>query len=109
MTIDFSVTKRALTLGSTPDSVTGWYAKTFTDSTKEVIIVMKGSSTMNLPAGLWVRTDALGLTQDAFVEGDEIYYSTSQTYYEVKAIRNHYLGNNFYFRELDLMELPLHE
>jgi hypothetical protein len=104
MGLTLNVTKRALTLGSA-DAITGWYAKSFTESTIEMILVQKGSTSSFLPPGTYVRTDALGLTADTVEEGDEILANSK--YYEVKTVRPHYLGDSFYYRECDLTLLPL--
>ena len=102
--MNLQVTRQKLTLG-TRDSVTGWYAKSFVDTTVEMIIITKGSTNSLLPPGTYVRTDALGLTTDGFLEGDQIL--ADNTYYEVKATREHTVGDSFYYRECDLTLLPL--
>jgi len=109
MTLNLQVTLRKLTLGA-PDSVTGWYTKSFTEQprAREVYIVERGSNRALLPPGSYVRTDALGLTCDGFEEGDEI-KTENGVYYEVKATREHFFLNSFDHREVDLVQLPLHE
>jgi hypothetical protein len=102
--MNLQVTRQKLTLG-TRDSVTGWYTKSFVDTTVEMIIIAKGSTNSLLPPGTYVRTDALGLTTDGFLEGDQIL--ADNTYYEVKATREHTVGDSFYYRECDLTLLPL--
>ena len=72
------VTRRELSLGAA-DSITGWYAKSFSNSTIKMIIRPKGSS---LPGGLYAKYDLTGFTPDYIVEGDEI-IDTNSTYYSV--------------------------
>jgi len=106
MPLSFNVTRRALSLGDA-DTVTGWYAKTFTNSTVEMIIRPKGSTFMMLGMGFYARYAQTGYTQDPVVEGDEI-KDAQNVYYEVKSIEEHFLGDNFFFRECELMKLPIH-
>jgi hypothetical protein len=73
----------------------------------EIYIIAKGTTPSLLPPGTYVRTEALGLTADPVVEGDEII--VNDVYYEVKTVRLHYLGDGFYFRECDLTLLPLQD
>ncbi len=106
MTIDFSVTRRALSLGDA-DSVTGWYAKVFTPSTIEMILRPKGSVFTIHGMGYYARHALTGYTQDPIVEDDEI-IDAKTNYYEVKTIEENDLGDNFIFRECELAKLPLH-
>jgi hypothetical protein len=98
------VTRRQLQLDSPRDSTTGWWTKSFHEETVEMPIIQKGTNQSLLPPGTYVRTDALGLTADSVVEGDEIL--ANGTYYEVEAVRNHYLLDSFTYRECDLTLLP---
>ena len=106
MTLDFSVTRRALSLGDL-DSVTGWYAKTFAETTIEMIIRPKGSSFNVLGMGFYARHTLTGFTQDAVVEGDEV-KDSGNVYYEIKMAQEHYFGNSFFYRECELSKLPIH-
>lgn len=107
MTIDYSVTRRALSLGSA-DSVTGWYAKVWTETTTEdVIIISKAESYKLVGMGTYVHYDAMGFTQDPFSEGDEI-KDSADNYWEVKSQREVYNGDAFIYRELQLAKLPIH-
>lgn len=106
MTLSFDVTRRALSLGS-QDSVTGWYGKSFADSTIEVIIVPKGTVFTVLGMGYYARHTLSGYTQDAVVEGDEI-KDGQNVYYEIKTSQDHYIGDTFIFRECELSKLPIH-
>lgn len=99
------VTHRRLQLDSPRDSTTGWWTKSFHEETVEMPIIQKGTAHSLLPPGTYVRTDALGLTADPVVEGDEIL--ANDTYYEVEGVRSHYFLDNFSYRECDLTLLPL--
>ncbi len=106
MPISFDVTRRALSLGSI-DSITGWYAKTFTETTIEMIILPRGSSFHLLGMGYHAKHTLSGFTQDPIVEGDEL-YDSANIYYEVKSVEDTYLANTFMFRECELSKLPIH-
>jgi len=97
--MSLQVTRQKLVLGDR-DATTGWYSKDYTETTKEMIVIAKGSTTSALPSGVYVRTDALGLTTDGFNEGDKI--QKGNVTYEVKATREHVIGESFWFRECDL-------
>lgn len=109
MTLNLQVTHRKLSLGSR-DSVTGWYAKSFTEQARniEMLIIPRSSASLARLAGTYVRLDALGLTCDGVKEGDEI-KTDANVYYEVKATREYFISNSFSHREVDLVQLPLHE
>ena len=69
---------------------------------------MDKSSQLNaFKAGTWVRTDALLLTDDGIVAGDEIKTSAS-LYYEVKAVRPFFAADSFDHYECDLHFIPSH-
>jgi len=104
--LSFDVTRRKLQLGSR-DSVTGWYSKGFTTEAIEMIIVDRGTSQTPLPPGTYVKLDALGMTADPVVEGDEVDTEDGRRY-EVKAIGEVWgPGDNFVRRDCDLTRLPL--
>lgn len=105
--LSLDVTRRKLTLGS-PDSVTGWYSKSYTESTIEMMIIPRAASDIASAAGVYVRLDAVGLTCDGVDIGDEI-KTASNVYYEVKATKEHWVADSFMYRECDLVQLPLHE
>jgi hypothetical protein len=104
LNVTFNVTKRWLTLG-TADSVTGWFAKHYSESTIEIILILKGSTPSLLPPGTYVRTDALGLTADPVEVGDEIETDVGE-YYEVKTVRQHWIADSFHYNECNLTLLP---
>jgi hypothetical protein len=100
-----NVTRKHLTLGDR-DTTTGWYTKEYDNLTIEMYTTTKGSNPSLLPPGTYVKTEALGLTADPVVEGDEIV--VNNMCYEVKTVRFRYIAGSFYFRECDLTLLPLH-
>lgn len=99
------VTLYSLGLGAR-DSTTGWYAKRFTESIITGILVTKSTTQIAHALGTYVRTDALFITSEVVEEGDEI-KTTSDLYYQVKAVRFIYFGKSFNRRECDLTFLPL--
>jgi hypothetical protein len=101
------VTRRVLSLGAR-DGVTGWCAKSFAESTIKMCIIPKGASTLALACGTYVRLDAIGLTDSAFQEGDEV-KTVRNIYYEVKTIREHGVTPDIIeYYECDLVKLPLY-
>jgi len=104
LSLNFEVTRRKLQLG-TRDAVTGWYDKAHAESTQEMIVVPRGATSTALPAGVYVKLDAVGLTADPFEEGDEVNNDMGE-YYEVKTILEHFLADSFWFRECQLTRLP---
>ena len=101
-----AVTRRALSLGA-QDSTTGWYAKSFAETSIKMFIVSRAASSTHLPPGVYVRTEYLGLTRDTVALGDEI-KDADNDYYEIKTIRKHKIGATLYFYECDLTLLHLH-
>jgi len=101
------VTRRRLML-LTQDTTTGWYDKDYEDSTSKGLLIPRAASDVALAVGTYVRLDYLYKTADPFEEGDEI-RDAKGSYYEVKAVRPHYIGDNFFHRECDLTLLPMHE
>jgi len=76
--------------------------------TIEMLITDRSSRSTPLPSGTYIRLDALGMTADPVVIGDQIKDSAGR-YYEVKAVR--YVmgpGDNFVRRDCDLMLRPLY-
>jgi hypothetical protein len=106
MTLDFVVTRRALTLGAI-DDVTGWYAKSFSETEIEMIIQPKGSFFTVSGMGFYARHTLTGFTQDAVVEGDEI-KDSANVYYEIKTSQDYPLGDSFIYRECELAKVPIH-
>lgn len=94
--------KRLMLMGR--DAITGWYDKAYEDSIIDALILDKSTNRIALACGTYVRTDALAITCDPLVEGDQIIVNGE--YCEVEAVRNHYLGNSFTNRDADLTLLP---
>jgi hypothetical protein len=103
--LSFNVTKRALTLGAR-DAVTGWAAKSYVESTVEMIIINQSNRQLAVQAGTYVRSDALGFSKTVFVEGDQMKDDES-VYYEVEAVRPRKIGNKLVCYEYDLTIQPL--
>lgn len=98
--VSLDLTRRALSLG-TRDTVTGWCKKVWTETTIQGWIIEKSSQLQALKAGTWVRTDALLLTEDGIVEGDQV-KTQGSVYYEVKAVRPMMNGDSLDHYECDL-------
>lgn len=77
------VTRRTLTLGNA-DTVTGWYAKSFANSTIKMILQSKGASFNSGAMGFYARYPLTGFTSTEVVEGDEILVNSK--YYSVKTV-----------------------
>jgi hypothetical protein len=106
MGLSFDVTRRALTLGSA-DSTTGWYAKTFSTSTIEMVIVPRSMQRLAFSAGVYPKYEVSAFHLDPVSEGDEIVDSASN-YYEVETTEPHYLGDSLYYYETQLTKIPMH-
>jgi len=91
------------------DSITGWYEPFWEDNDSEMVIISRGATSMALAAGVYVRLDAIGLTQDPMQEGDQIYVEGSRLYYEVKSAKPIHILGSFSHYECDLTLLPLHK
>lgn len=108
MPIDYTVTRRALTLGP-QDATTGWYEKQYTPT--DITLIgprRRGSSHEGLPVGVFAKEDAVGITQDPIEVGDEIEDALG-TFWEVVERKAHGEGDCFDFYEVQLHELPFHE
>lgn len=105
--LSFDVSRRKLVLGE-PDSLTGWYKKSYTESTIEMILFDRATTSIPLPLGAYIRLDALGITADPVEIGDEIKTGDGRVY-EVEAIREVWAADSFVRRDCDLTLLPLHE
>ena len=102
---DPDVTHRALVLGDR-DGVTGWRQKTFSESPIEMIIVPQAATHLMKLAGVFVRLDAVGVSDEEDLEvGDEI-EDADGNFWEIKTVRDHEYGD---VRVCDLTKLPLHE
>jgi hypothetical protein len=87
--------------------VTGWRKVNWTESTIEMLIFDRTTGVTNLPAGAYIRTDALGMTADPCKEGDQVFCHNS--YYEVEGVKEVYDLDSFVRRDCDLAKLPLYQ
>lgn len=102
-----SVTRHALYLGTTRDSVTGWFPKDYYESAIDAVIIPKSSQGLELSGGYYVSLDALGFTQAVSRAGD-LWADGSGRHWEVKTVVPNTLGDVLYFYVCDLKELPLY-
>jgi len=105
-TVSTNITRRALSLGD-QDAVTGWYAKEWTETTIQMLILSRASTSLALAAGTYVRGEYTGLSVDPVVEGDEVKDSNND-YFEVKTTKPHKWGNSLIYWESDLTLLSMH-
>ena len=101
-----NVTRRALSLGDA-DATTGWYAKTFNETTIKMSIQPRGSNMLGTGAGFYAKYDITGFTASGVLEGDEIIDSNS-TYYSVEAVEEEWWLDSFSHYICSLTRLPLH-
>jgi hypothetical protein len=94
------ITKRTLSLGA-PDAITGWYAKTFAESTVQGFIIPKGLNSFLLMPGIYVRYDAICITKTAFIQRDEVTDAAGNVYV-VESFKKHRFLDTFAFYELQL-------
>lgn len=80
---DFNVTLHALSLGS-QDADTGIPAKSYTDSTIEMLIVTKQDQTVATQIGRYVTLDALGFTTSCIRAWDKVTTATGKRYFITK-------------------------
>ena len=106
MPLSLDVTRRALSLGS-QDSVTGWYARNFSESTIEMIILPRNAASLTVGMGLYPKYTLSGFTQDPVEVGDEI-VDAADNYYEIKTTEEYYICDAFLYRECELSKMPLH-
>jgi len=106
MVISVDVTLRSLSLGA-QDSITGWYAKTFSESTVKMPTRPKGQAFWVGDIGVYPRFNLSGFTQDDVQTGDEI-KDPFLKYYDVHEIADISLGDTFLWRECELVRNDLH-
>jgi hypothetical protein len=104
--ISTDATLRRLTLSSSRDSTTGWRTKTWTERDIEGFLVPRAAATVQVAAGIYVRTDAVFLTMDGVLVGDEI--QKASKYYRVEGVLDYTHGDSFMYRSCDVTHLPLH-
>lgn len=103
---NLNVTRKTLSLGAA-DAETGWYAKSYADTTIEMIILGRTATLMLIEAGLFIKRDAVGLTTTAIIEGDEIMDAASR-YYTVESVTPHCVGDLLVFYECQLVYNAFH-
>jgi hypothetical protein len=104
--ISTDATLRRLTLSSSRDSTTGWRTKTWTERDIEGFLIPRAAATVQVAAGIYVRTDFAFLTMDGVLVGDEI--QVASKYYRVEGVLDFLVGDSFMFRQCDVTHLPLH-
>ena len=92
--VSFTVTRRALSYGTSPDTITGWPPRTYTESSIKMAIAEKGASPFG-GFGYYSIYPFTGYTSDLVEDGDEIYYPLMNAYYTVKNHRPNNAGSNF--------------
>ena len=100
------VTRRTLSLG-VADGETGWYAKSYANTTIEMVILGRAATLMLIESGLYVKRDAVGLTKTAVIEGDEVMDAASR-YYTVESVTPHCVGDLLVFYECQLVYNAFH-
>lgn len=99
----FDVTLKTLMLGDR-DSVTGWYAKEYEDSTIEMFVVPKGSFQSFFGIGFHATLDALGFTKEAVNIYDRI-VDAANRYWEIKDVVPIVIGDTLKCWKCDLKEI----
>lgn len=89
---NLDVTRRALSLGA-QDGTTGWYAKTFAETTIRMIVIPKGAQFLAVSMGVFVGYDCTGLTDTAVAEGDEV-LDGNHNYYIIETVQTHLLSDS---------------
>jgi hypothetical protein len=100
------VTRRALSLGA-QDTTTGWYAKSFSETTIKMIILPKGSSIIGLPTGNYAKYEHTGFTANTVAEGDEI-KDANGSYYEIETVEEAWWLDAFSHFICGLSKMPMH-
>jgi hypothetical protein len=104
--LSIAVTRRALSLGS-QDTITGWYAKSFAETSIDMVIVPKAMQQLALSMGSYVRTDAVGFTRHTVEVGDQA-KDAYNIYYDVATVESNYMGATLMHHKCDLVKLPLY-
>ena len=106
MGLDFSVTRRELQLGAA-DTVRGWYAPSFAETTIEMAVITRAMRSIALSAGFYPHYEVSGFHLDPVSEGDEIIDSFGD-YYEVELTQPNPFGDSLVYYESKLTGLPIH-
>jgi len=105
--VTFDVTRRRLVLGAR-DSETRQRAKSYQETTIPMIILPRGSRYLHLAPGVFITSDAVGLTIERVTKYDQI-RTPFDVYYEVKDVKDEPFGDTLLYRQCDLTLLPLQE
>jgi len=106
MVISFDVTRRELQLGAA-DTVTGWYAKAYAETTIEMAVIPRAMRSIALSAGFYPHYEVSGFHLDPVSEGDEVKDSFGN-YYEVELVAPNNFGDSLVYYESNLTKLPIH-
>ena len=104
MTGSALITRQILTLG-TLDANSGWYAKNYTPTTIEALIIPKSAQSTLYGTGLYIRTEALGLSVDPVQNGDILGDAFGNGYIVTNLQRMLYLDTFLYYF-YDLQRVP---
>jgi len=72
-----------------------------------MVILPRGSPLFRLVPGVYAHEDAVGLTADVVLHGDQIEDSSSRYFEVASEPKDHYFLDSLYFRECQLHELPI--
>lgn len=100
------MTRRELQLGAA-DTVTGWYAKSYAETTIEMAVIPRAMRSIALAAGFYPHYEVSGFHLDPVSEGDEVKDSFGN-YYEVELIQPIPVGDSLVYYESNLTRLPIH-
>jgi hypothetical protein len=99
-----TVTKKTLSLGAA-DAETGWYAKSYANTSIEMYIITKATRFMVLRQGLFFEYDGEGYTKDSVKEGDLILEPNGNQYVALSVCDRNIL-NQFRYNEVALKAVP---
>lgn len=98
------VTLKTLVLGDL-DTSSGWYAKTYVDSTIEAAVIPKSAQQILLGTGLYVKSSALGLSVDP-VRDDDVIGNSNGDGFVVTNRQAMWYFDTFMYYFYDLQRLP---
>lgn len=74
------------------DPDTGWYTKTWTHSTIEMVIIPSNQSISNTPVGVFTASEFIGYTQDDVRDGDLIYRALDDLFFVIQTRTPLFIG-----------------
>lgn len=101
------ITRRALSL-ATRDGWTGWRTKRWSTSTIEMVLVKRGARQLASLAGVYPVLEAVGLTADPVVVGDQI-LDGQGNYWDVEAVEPLYWLDSFDHRVCHMNHARLYQ